>query len=87
MELDPPLQPTDIAVSHRLGKSAPGKTRQIIVNFSTRNIRERVFSARTNLKDYNIANPDKPNVNVNKDLTRFRLEKSKKNFWHMEHLW
>ena len=34
MEVDPPLQPTDIAVSHRLGKSAPGKTRQIIVKFS-----------------------------------------------------
>ena len=77
IELDPPLQPTDIAVSHRLGKSVPGKTRQIIAKFSTRNIRERVFSARTKLKDYNNANPDKPNIYVNEDLTQFRANLAK----------
>ena len=67
-----PLQPTDIAVSHRLGKGAPGETRQIIAKFSTWNICEHVFSARTKLKDYNNANPDKPNVYVNEDLTQFK---------------
>ena len=77
MELHPPLQPTDISVSHRLGKSAPGKTRQIIAKFSARNIRERVFSARTKLKDYNNANPDKPNVYVNEDLIQFRANLAK----------
>ena len=38
---------------------------------STRNIRGRVLSARTNLKDYNKANPDKPNIYVKEDLTQF----------------
>ena len=72
MEIDPPLQPTDIAVSHRLGKKASGKIRHIIVKCSTRNIRGRVLLASTNLKDYNKANPDKPNIYVKENLTQFR---------------
>ena len=72
MRTDPPLQPTAIAVSHRLGKSTPGKIRHIIVKFATQNIRGRVLSARTNLKDYNKANPNKPNIYVKEDLTQLR---------------
>ena len=67
-----PVQPTDIAVSHGLGKSAPGKFRRIIVTFSARNTRERVFAARTYLKECNNANPDKPNIYLKGDLTQFR---------------
>ena len=44
IEVDPPVQPSDIAVSHRLGKKEAGKTRQVIVKFATRNVRERVYS-------------------------------------------
>ena len=43
MKIDPPAQPTNIVVPHRLGRNAPGKVRQIIVKFSTRNIREHVI--------------------------------------------
>ena len=50
-KVDPPLQPTDIAVSHRIGRKTEGKHRQIIVKFATRNVRERAYSARTDLKD------------------------------------
>ena len=41
-----PVQPKDIAVSHRVGKAADGKPRPILVKFATRNIRERVFRAK-----------------------------------------
>ena len=78
IKIDPPVQPTDIAVSHRLGKKAPGKNRQIIVKFATRNIRERVFSARTDLKDFNKANTGQPDIYINEDLTQFRANLAKK---------
>ena len=42
IKVDPPVQPTDIAVSHRLGRRAEGRTRQVIVKFATRNVRDRV---------------------------------------------
>ena len=43
-KINPPGQPTDIAVSHRLGQKVPGKNRQIIVKFATRNIFVNAFS-------------------------------------------
>ena len=46
IKVDPPVQRTDIAVSHRLGRPTEGKTRQVIVKFATRNVRERVYSAK-----------------------------------------
>ena len=39
MKMDPPLDPKDIAVSHRVGRKVQGKDRQIIVKFATRNVR------------------------------------------------
>ena len=51
IKVDPPVQPTDIAVSHRLGRPTEGKTRQVIVKFATRNVRERVYSAKKELKN------------------------------------
>ena len=74
MKVQPKIEPKDIAVSHRVGKSGQGRTRQIIVKFATRNIRERVFKARTELKNVNKTeeNKDKPNIYINEDLTKFR---------------
>ena len=46
IKVDPPVQPEDIAVSHRVGKTIAGKPRQVLVKFATRNIRERVFRAK-----------------------------------------
>ena len=50
IKVDPPVQAHDIAVSHRAGKAATGKPRQILVKFATRNIRERVFRAKKTSK-------------------------------------
>ena len=46
----PPVQPEDIAVSHRVGKAAEGKPRPVLVKFATCNIRERVFRAKKTSK-------------------------------------
>ena len=70
--MDPPLEPQDIAVSHRVGKQVIGKHRQIIVKFATRNICERVFRAKSDLKSVNQQNEDKPKIYINEDLTQFR---------------
>ena len=72
MKLDPPLQPQDIVVSHRVGHKTAGKYHQIIVQFATRNVRERVFSARTDLKEVNKDKPVGSKIYVNEDLTHFR---------------
>ena len=70
--LDPPLQPQHIVVSRRVGRKTACKDRQIIVKFATRNIRERVFSARTDLKEVNKDKPVGSKIYVNEDLTHFR---------------
>ena len=74
IKCDPKVEPRDIAVSHRVGKSTEGRPRQILVKFATRNVRERVFKARTKLKNVNKReeNNMKANIYVNEDLTRFR---------------
>ena len=72
MELDPPLDPKDIAVSHRVGRKVQGKDRQIIVKFATRNVRERVFLARKALKDVNQDKDVGKKIYINEDLTKFR---------------
>ena len=74
IEVDPPVQPSDIAVSHRLGKKEAGKTRQVIVKFATRNVRERVYSSKKPLKTVKEKpeHPDMSHVYINEDLTKFR---------------
>ena len=72
IKVDPPVEPQDIAVSHRVGKQVTGRHRQIIVKFATRNIRERVFRAKSDLKRVNQQNEDKPKIYINDDLTQFR---------------
>ena len=59
-------------MSHRVGKQVTGKHRQIIVKFATRNIRERVFRAKSDLKSVNQQSEDKPKIYINEDLTQFR---------------
>ena len=59
-------------MSHRVGKQVTGKHKQIIVKFVTRNIRERVFRAKSDLKSVNQQNEDKPKIYINEDLTQFR---------------
>ena len=72
IQVDPPLQPRDIAVSHRVGRKTAGKHRQIIIKFATRNVRERVFGARTGLKDVNKDKDANKRIYINEDLTQFR---------------
>ena len=50
IQVDPPVQPTDIAVSQRLGRPTEGRTRQVIVKCATWNVRERVYHAKKELK-------------------------------------
>ena len=71
IKVDPPVQPTDIAVSHRVGRPAEGRTRQLIVKFATRNVRERVYSTKKELKNVR-KNENMKNVYINEDLTKFR---------------
>ena len=79
IKIQPPVQPEDIAVSHRVGKPTQKGPRQIIVKFATRNIRERVFSAKKKLKRVNRSDDDdnsggetSPKNYLNEDLTQFR---------------
>ena len=81
MKVEPKVEPKDIAVSHRVGKPGQRTTpRQIIVKLATRNIREHVFKARTELKNVNNAeeNKDKPKIYLNEDLTKLRAGLAKK---------
>ena len=73
MKVEPQVEPRDIAISHRVGKSAAGRPRHILVKFATRNVRERVFKARIQLKNVNKKEETKEkHIYVNEDLTRFR---------------
>ncbi len=76
------LPPEYIGRSHRVGRPAPGKTRPIIVKFTTYNMRRKVFDARKNCQD----------VYVSEDLTRLRssiLYKSRleRNYGRFQHCW
>ena len=70
IKVDPPVEPQDISVSHRVGKVRDGQHRQIIVKFATRKVRERVFSAKSALKDVNKNSDSK--IFINEDLTKHR---------------
>ena len=70
LELDPPLQPTDIDISHRLPKprnARQGISAPIIVKFMTRKDRYRVITERKKLRSYNEDKQIK--VYINEDLT------------------
>ena len=68
MPVEPQVEPMDIAVSHRVGKSICCRETQ-----ATRNVRGRVFKARTEPKNVNKKEVTKEkHIYVNEDLTRFR---------------
>ena len=70
LQLDRPLHPSDIEVSHRLRKlrnAKPSEPRPIIVRFRSKAERYRVISNRKNLKPYNESKDVK--VFINEDLT------------------
>ena len=91
LKLDPPLQATDIEVSHRLKRpknARQGEPRPVIVRFRSKQERFRVISNRKHLKAHN-ENQDNPfNIYINEDLTYMhaklfsvvRLLQKKKNF-------
>lgn len=73
LELDPPLDPKDIDVSHRLAKprnAKPEEPRPVIVRFMTRTDRYRILADRRKLKNFNENRPIK--IYINEDLTRAR---------------
>ena len=69
--MEPPLQPSDLERSHRLGRKAddgqgPSRTRPIIVRFGSERVRDTVYRARTRLKGHDIY--------INEDLTARRAK-------------
>ena len=76
LKVDPPLQLSDIEVSHRLRKPRNAKDddpMQIIVCFRSNNEIFRVISNRKQLKDYNLTS-EQPNIYINEDLTSMRAK-------------
>ena len=70
IKVDHPVQPIDIMVCHRLGRPAEGRTRQVIVKFATKNVRERVYSAKKELKNIR-EDENMKHIYINEDLTKF----------------
>ena len=72
---DPPLEPKDIDVSHRLAKpryARDDEPRLIIVRFMTRTDRFRILSKRKLLQEFNKDRNVKIYINV--DLTKYRAQ-------------
>ena len=71
LKLDPPLQDSDLARSHRSG-DASKSNRVILAKFAIYKIRDHVIRARSNLKDHNKDN-DSP-IYINEDLTKRKAD-------------
>ena len=73
LKIDPPLQESDLAVSHRVGPRDPTRPRQIIARFTSIQARLRILRARKELRRINRADGnDGPLIFVNEDLTQRR---------------
>ena len=75
LKLDPPLQVSDVEVSHRLKKprnAKDGDPRPIIVRFRSKQERFHVISNRRHMKDYNDENSTR--IYINEDLTASRAK-------------
>ena len=72
LALNPPLDISDIARSHRSGNPSAGNASPVMVKFSTYRIRDRVIRVRKKLKTYNKDNPHP--VYINEDLTKLRAD-------------
>ena len=64
-ELNVDISPSDIDRSHRVGKPAASKTRDILVKFATYRARQRLYDKRSSLK-----NSEYDGVFLNEDLTK-----------------
>ena len=74
MDVQPPIQPSDIDRIHRLGeKRDDGRPRGVIVKFSAYTARNRVMKARRNLNNRNIQPKDAIYVNESLTLQRSKL--------------
>ena len=70
LEVD--LKADDISISHRLPVNKVGLTPPIIAKFARRSVRDKLYQARRNLKNYNSTNlgfDHKNNLYVNESLT------------------
>ena len=67
MKVDPPLEAKDIAVSHRVGKQRQGQHKN-----ATQNVRERVFRAKSALRDVNSDANSGRKIYINEDLIQRR---------------
>ena len=65
--IDAGIPLNEIDRSHRVGRPSTGKTRDIIVKFSTFRARQKLYTARTKLKTNGYAG-----VFINEDLTKHR---------------
>lgn len=66
-KLDCDIHQDDISVAHRL--PATGTQRSVIVKFTKRLVRDRIYRARTKLKDYNKRCPKDSRIFINEDLS------------------
>src|SRR6218665_531759 len=64
--LDIELTPMDISTAHRLPRGKKDKTRPIIVRFSSRRVRDKIYYARRKLRDQSSSSP----VFINENLTK-----------------
>ena len=78
IEVEPDILATDIAVSHRIGKIDSAQPRQVLVKFAMRNVCERVFRTKKNIKTYHAENSALDNVFINEDLTQYKAKLSRK---------
>lgn len=76
------IPPESIGRSHRVGRPSQGKTRPIIVKFTTHNIRQNLYDARKKGEDY-YASEDLTRVRSN-ILYKARLERK---FGRIKHCW
>ena len=74
MGFNPPLRPTDIERSHRLGRAVSGqeRPRAVIVRFGSERVRDSVYRARGSLKGHNDGKQQHARIFINEDLTARR---------------
>ena len=74
MGFNPPLRPTDIERSHRLGRAVSGqeRPRAVIVRFGSERVRDSVYRARGSLKGHNDGKQQHARIFINEDLAARR---------------
>ena len=80
MKVTPPVTEDQFDRIHRVGPTANGQTRQILVKFATYRVRDRVFRSKRNLANVNKSLTEnsvkkeakKASIFINEDLTKLR---------------